>query len=99
VLKLFEQSIALLGVKAFYTGKEGGSLAKQSTIVAYRVNCKLSDIRNETFKEVRRKCRRPYASSSKISRAFWMVLFNDKKLRSRVMCAVSEFLDKYDTGE
>ncbi len=74
-------------------------MAKQSTVVAYRVNCKLSDIMAETFREVRRKCKRPNASSSKISRAFWMAIHNDKKLRCRVLCAVCEFLERYDTGE
>jgi hypothetical protein len=72
-------------------------LAKQSESIHYRVNSDMAIIINETFKEVRRKCNKPYASSSRINRAFWMTLHMKKELRKRVIEAVCDFL-KYDTS-
>lgn len=74
-------------------------MAKQSIIVAYRVNRNISNMRDTTFREVRRRCRKPYASGSKISRALWLVLFNDKRLRGQVLDALCNFLKCYDMGE
>lgn len=91
------QGIALLRDSRIYTRKRRQSLAKQSESIHYRVNSDMAIIINEIFTEVRRKCNKPYASSSQINRAFWIAMHIDKKLRKRVMEAVCDFL-KYDTS-
>jgi len=58
----------------------------------------MADIIIKTFSEVRRRCKKPRASSSQINRAFWLAISMDKKLKDDVMNAVCKFLDVYDTN-
>ncbi len=73
-------------------------MAKRSITIEYRVNSNMADMIENTFAEVRRKCKKPYASSSQINRAFWMAISRDKKLKKRVMCAVCDFIQYTDTS-
>ena len=56
----------------------------------------MADMISTTFAEVRRTCKNPLTSSSRINRAFWMVISGDKKLKKRVMEGVCDFL-KHET--
>lgn len=72
-------------------------MAKRLVKIDFRVTCYMADIIEHTFSEVRRKCKNPYMSSSRINRAFWMAITRKKELRDRVMNAVCDYL-KHDTG-
>lgn len=71
---------------------------KRSVKIMFCVNSKTADFIQHTFSRVRKKCNRPYASSSKINRSFWMALYYDEALTKRVLEAVCKFIDDYDTS-
>lgn len=73
-------------------------MTKRSITILFRVNSKTDDIIKRIHSEIRRKCDRPSAPSSKINRSFWMTLHHDDKLRKRVVEAVCKFIDDYDTS-
>lgn len=72
-------------------------MSKRSEIVSFRANTHMAGLIANAHAEVRRKCRRPYASSSKINRAFWMVITLNKNLRKRMIREVCNFFKVYDT--
>ena len=93
------QGFALLDKDSFlYWRKEGSGLTKRSRTIEYRVNSNMSDIIEKTFAEVRRKCKKPNASSSQINRALWRAITSDDNLRKRVICAVCDFIQNMDTS-
>ena len=65
---------------------------KQFVKIGYRVTCNMATLIEDTFSEARRKCKRPYMSSSRMHRVFWSAIAKDKALSKRVMCAVCAFL-------
>ena len=72
-------------------------MAKRSIIVGFRVNSSGSEKLEKIFNDIRRECKNPYASSSRIIRAFLVALESDKDLKAKVMCAVCKVM-RNDTG-
>ena len=70
---------------------------KKSVKIGFRVNSYMADkIISRFFDEIRKDCKNQSITCSKISRAMWMSLELDKKLRKRFVSAICKFL-KYDT--
>jgi hypothetical protein len=80
-----------------YWWKEGNGLAKRSIIIGFRVNSSGAEKLEKIFKDIRRECKNPYASSSRIQRAFLVALELDEELKKKVKCAVCKVL-RNDTG-
>lgn len=72
-------------------------MSKRSEIIGFRTSTSMAEKIFNVHAEVRRKCKRPYASSSKINRAFWMVTALNKNLRKRMVRAVCDLMATYDT--
>lgn len=72
-------------------------MAKRSIIIGFRVNTSGAEKLEKVFNEVRRECKNPYASSSRIQRAFWVALESNKDLKMKMLCAACKVLEN-DTG-
>lgn len=72
-------------------------MSKRCETVAFRTNTKMAEKIFNVHAEIRRKSKRPYATSSKIHRAFWAVMTLDKNLRKRMVVAICDFFEAHDT--